>query len=98
MTETRTFTAGVRLDGREPDLVYDIADDSVLLTLFGSVADLDRLAAAPLVVGLNVGILAPGVHEVPVVPSLPTGVTVAAIVPATVTVTITEPATPTSPP
>ncbi len=97
VTETRTFTAGFRLDGRDPDLRYDLAGTSVLLTLFGSVADLDRLAAAPLVVGVNVVGLDPGTHELPVVPSIPSGVTVAALAPETVTVTITDPATPVSP-
>jgi YbbR domain-containing protein len=97
VTETRTFTAGLRLDGREPGLLYDLSSGTVLLTLFGSSADLDRLAATPLVVGLNIAGLAPGVHEVPVVPSLPTGVTVAAIDPEAVTVTISEPATPAPP-
>ncbi len=94
MTGTRTFTAGLRLDGRDPGLLYDLTARSVLLTLFGSTADLDRLAAAPLVVGLNVAGLGPGDHPVPVVPSLPTGVTVAAIDPAIVTVTIGEPQMP----
>ena len=51
----------------------------MLLTLFGSMADLDRLGASPIVVSLNVAELEPGTHEVPVVPSLPSGVTVAAI-------------------
>lgn len=97
VTETRTFTAGFRLDGRDPDLRYDLTGTSVLLTLFGSVADLDRLAAAPLVVGVNVVGLDPGTHELPVVPSIPSGVTVAALAPETVTVTITDPATPVSP-
>ncbi len=96
VTETRTFTAGFRLDGREPDLRYDLAATSVLLTLFGSVADLDRLAAAPLVVGLSVAGLDPGVHEVPVVPSVSAGVTVAALAPETVTITVTDPAIPVS--
>ena len=97
VTETRTFTAGFRLDGRDPDLRYDLAGKSVLLTLFGSVADLDRLAAAPLVVGVNVAGLDPGIHELPVVPSIPSGVTVAALAPETVTVTITDPAISVSP-
>ena len=97
VTETRVFTAGYRLDGREPDLRYDLTAKSVLLTLFGSVADLDRLAAAPLVVGVNVAGLDPGVHEVPVVPSISSGVTVAALAPETVTVTVTDPATLVSP-
>ncbi|MDP2349963.1 MAG: CdaR family protein [Chloroflexota bacterium] len=97
VTETRTFTAGFRLDGRNPELRYDLAGTSVLLTLFGSVADLDRLAAAPLVVGVNVAGLDPGIHELPVVPAIPSGVTVAALAPETVTVTITDPAIPVSP-
>ncbi len=94
VTETRTYTAGLRLDGREPGLTYDLSDNEVLMTLYGSVADLDRLSSAPLVVGLNVAGLGAGDHVVPVVPSLPTGVTVAALSPATVTVTITGPASP----
>jgi len=97
VTETRTFTAGFRLDGRDPGLRYDLAGTSVLLTLFGSVADLDRLAAAPLVVGVNVAGLDPGIHEVPVIPLIPSGVTVAALAPETVTVTITDPAMSVSP-
>jgi YbbR domain-containing protein len=98
VTETRTFTAGIRLDGQQPGLAYDLAPNRVLLILFGSVADLDRLASAPLVVGVNVATLEPGTHEVPVVPSLPTGVTVANLSPETVTVIIRVPATPTPPP
>ncbi len=94
VTETRTFRAGFRLDGREPGLLYDLSGTTALITLFGSVADLDRLAAAPLVVGVNVAGLAPGVHGVPVVPSLSSGVTVAALAPETVTITIREAATP----
>jgi YbbR domain-containing protein len=94
ITETRTFTAGFRLDGRDPALFYDVAGKSVLLTLFGSVADLDRLSAAPLVVGISVAGLASGTHDVAVVPSLPSGVTVAALAPASVTIVVSAPATP----
>ena len=71
LTETRTYSAGIRLDGREPGLEYSLSESQVLLTLFGPVADLDRLSAAPIVVGVNVAGLAPGTHDVPVVPSLP---------------------------
>jgi YbbR domain-containing protein len=98
VTETRTYTAGLRLDGEDPALDYAVSPDRVLLTLFGSVADLDRLGSAPLVVGVNVATLGPGTHKVPVVPSLPAGVTLANLSPATVTLTITVPATPTPPP
>jgi YbbR domain-containing protein len=97
ITETRTFTAGLRLDGQQPLLGYTVGVDRVLLTLYGSVVTLDRLDAAPIVVGLNVATLGPGTHEVPVVPSLPSGVTVADLSPQTVTVTVTVPATPTPP-
>jgi YbbR domain-containing protein len=95
VTETRTFVAGVRLDGMRQDLVYEAADLSVNLTLFGSTADLDTLGAVPLVVAVNVSDLGPGTHEVTVVPSLPSGVTVAAISPESITVIVTEPPSPT---
>jgi YbbR domain-containing protein len=98
VTETRTYAAGFRLDGRSPDLLYALSNDTTLLTLFGSVADLDRLASAPLVVGLDVSGLAPGTHKVSIVPSLPTGMTVAAASPAFVTVTVTLPPSPTPSP
>ena len=94
VTETRTFVAGIRLDGRQAALQYEASETRVLLTLFGSTADLDRLAASPLVVALNVADLGPGAHDVPVVPSLPSAVTVAATSPETVTVTVTERPTP----
>jgi YbbR domain-containing protein len=94
VTETRTYTAGLRLDGRETGFSYALSDDHVLLTLYGSVADLDRLSSVPLVVAVNVVGLAAGDHSLPVVPSLPSGVTVAALSPATVTVTVTPPASP----
>lgn len=95
ITETRTFSAGFRLDGRETGLGYSISESAVLLTLFGSVADLDRLAATPLVVGINVAGLDPGTHQVSVVPILSSGVAIAAMAPETVTVIITLPPTPT---
>jgi YbbR domain-containing protein len=96
LTETRTYSAGIRLDGREPGLDYALSGSQALLTLFGPVADLDRLGAAPIVVGVNVAGLEPGEHELAVVPSLPSTVTLVEMSPETVTVTITVP--PTLPP
>ena len=94
VTETRTFSAGLRLDGMGPGFRYSAELEPILLTLFGSVVDLDILGSAPIVIGLNVSGLGPGTHEVPVVPSVPSGVTVAAISVATVTVTVIEPPSP----
>ena len=88
VTETRSFVAGLQLFGQKPDFTYDTSPLTVLLTLFGSTADLDTLGSAPIVVALNVADLEPGTHRVTVVPALPSGVTVAAISPESVTVTV----------
>jgi YbbR domain-containing protein len=89
VTETRTYLAGIRLDGRSPDLTYETSESQVLLSLFGSTAILDRLGAIPIVISINVSDLKPGTHEVPVVPTLTSSVTVASISPETITVTVT---------
>jgi YbbR domain-containing protein len=98
VTETRTFTAGIRLDGRRPELQYEASERQVLLTVFGSTADLDRLGASGIVISLNVADLEPGTHAVAVVPTVPSAVTVAAISPDAITVTVTERPTPTPAP
>jgi YbbR domain-containing protein len=98
VTETRTFTAGVTMVGQQPDLRYAASDDTVQLTLFGSRADLDRLEGSAIVISVNVADLAPGVHEVAVVPSLPSVITVAATSPAAVSVTVEPRPTPTPAP
>lgn len=94
VTETRTFLAGIRLDGRSTDLTYEASESQVLLSVFGSTAVLDRLGAIPIVISINVSDLEPGSHEVPVVPALTSAVTVAAISPETITVTVTARPTP----
>ncbi|HKF84330.1 MAG TPA: CdaR family protein [Candidatus Limnocylindrales bacterium] len=90
ITQTRTYGAGIRLDGRDASLAYDLSTQQVQLTLFGSVADLDQLSAGPLEVGVNVAGLGPGTHEVTVVPVIPSGVEVVTIDPERVTVTVTQ--------
>jgi YbbR domain-containing protein len=104
ITQTRTYSAGIRLDGRVDGLTYTLSTEQVLLTLFGSVADLDQLSAGPLQVGVNVADLGPGEHELAVVPVIPSGVEVVTISPERVTVTVSEgaasasaPATPATP-
>jgi hypothetical protein len=94
VTETRTYSAGIRLDGREPSLLYETPVTQAMLTLFGPVADLDRLGSAPIVVGVNVSGLGAGTHVIPIVPSLPSTVTLVEVAPASAAVTITEPASP----
>jgi YbbR domain-containing protein len=98
VTETRTFPAAIRLDGRDPTLQYEASETQVLLAVFGSTADLDRLGASPIVISISVADLEPGSNEVAVVPSLPSVVTVAAISPESITVTVTVRPTPTPPP
>jgi len=62
ITETRNYVAGLRLDGRKPELEYDVSDRTVLLTLFGSSAELDALQSSAIVIALNVDSLGPGSH------------------------------------
>jgi len=88
VTATRTFTAGLKLLGSTSALTYALSTDRVLVTIGGSTADLDRLEGASLVVDLDVASLKAGVHDVPVTANLPTGTTLVASSPASVTVTI----------
>ena len=88
VTETRTFSAGLRLVGTRRDLAYALGTDRVIATIGGSSADLDRLAGSALIVDLDVTGLGPGTVDVPVSINLPTGPTLVAATPPTVTVTI----------
>ncbi len=92
VTETRTFTAGMRVDGADPSQTYTLSAQTVLLTVFGSTADLDRLGSTATTVGLDVSGLSPGTYQLTVVPLVPSGVTVVAIEPSIVTVTVSGPA------
>ena len=88
MTGTRTFTAGLRLVGASNTLSYKLSVDHVLVTIGGSVADLDRLSGAALVMDLDVTGLKAGTHEVTPTANLPVGTTLVAVSPPTVGVTI----------
>ncbi len=91
VTGTRTYNAGVTLVGDRSDLTYDIATKSVLVTIGGSIAELDRLDGATLVMDLKVAGLGPGTYDIPVTATLPAGTTLVASDPANVKVTITAP-------
>jgi YbbR domain-containing protein len=95
VTITRTFESGLDLVGEAPGTTYELSVDSVLLTLGGSVADLDRLSGATIVGLLDVTELGPGTTDVSVTVDLPAGVTLVAASPATVGVTVSPPPSPT---
>jgi len=94
VTGTRTIDAGLRLLHTRTDLTYEVSVDRVLVTIGGSIADLDRLQGSFLAMDLDVGDLVPGSSEVQVTASLATGLTLVSVSPATVTVTVTGPPSP----
>ena len=103
VTATRNFDVGLSLVGASSDLVYEPSVDRVIMTVGGSVADLDRLTGATLVAFLDVTGLDPGTSPLAVTADLPAGVAFVGASPATVTVVIRAPEppptpTPTTPP
>jgi YbbR domain-containing protein len=92
VTATRTFEAGLVLSGANPDKAYAISTDHVLVTIGGSVADLDRLAGGTLVLTLDVTGLNDGSHKVVPAANLTTGLSLLSISPSPVLVTISAPA------
>lgn len=93
VTATRNFSAGIVLSGARSDRTYSLTFDRVLVTVGGSVADLDRLEGRTFDVRAEVGGLGPGKHVVPIVANLPAGLALVAASPASVEVTIGLPAT-----
>jgi YbbR domain-containing protein len=87
-TGTRTFSVGPVLSGAHDDRTYTLSTDQVNLTIGGSAAVLAGIQGDSLVVTADVNALAPGVHVVPLKTTLPAGVTLVAISPPTVTVTV----------
>jgi YbbR domain-containing protein len=98
VTATRTFEAGLLLVGARADREYRLSTDRVLVTIGGSVADLDRLSGAALAVTLDVTGLDEGAHEVAIGANLLTGLTLIGASPDPVTVTITLPPAPSASP
>jgi YbbR domain-containing protein len=96
VTGTRTFEAGLELLGARSDLVYSLSTDRVLVTIGGSVADLDRLSGVTLVLTVDVTGLELGTSTVPVSANLATGLTLVGATPNPIQVTISAPAPPPS--
>ena len=97
VNQSRSFTAGIVLANPRPDRVYTLSILQSVVTIGGSPADLDRLNGATISLSANVADLAPGTHVVPLTITLQAGLTVVAISPASVTVTVAE-ATPSAAP
>ena len=77
VTATRTFSAGVVLAGARSDRVYTLSTDHVLVTLGGSIADLDGLEGRA--------------FDVQVVANLPAGLALVAASPPRIVVTVALP-------
>ena len=92
VTATRSFEVGLALVGARSDRTYALSTDRVVLTVGGSVADLDRLVGSTLVVTLDVTDLSSGTTPVLVEADLPPGVAFVSASPAKVAVTVTVPA------
>jgi YbbR domain-containing protein len=88
IASSRTFNAGIVLTGERADRTYGLSVQQALLTIGGSPVDLDRLNGAAIVLNADVAGLDIGVHPVTLTISLQAGLTVVAIDPKAVTVTI----------
>jgi YbbR domain-containing protein len=88
VTESRTFNAGIVATGARADRTYSLSVEQALLTIGGSPADLDRLSGSTLTLSANVADLEIGTHQVALTIALQAGMTVAAISPQTITVTV----------
>jgi YbbR domain-containing protein len=97
ITATRTFEAGLVLTGARPDREYRLSTDRVLVTVGGSLADLDRLSGTNLTLAVDVTGLDNGTHSVPVSANLQTGLTLIGATPNPIDVTVTSPPTAASP-
>ncbi len=97
-TGTRAYSVGLVLAGARDDRRYDLSTDRVTVTVGGTVADLARLVGRDLVATLDVAALGPGAYPVDVRITLPAGLTVVAVSPPAVTVTVSPAASPSASP
>lgn len=90
---TRTFEAGLVLIGADPGLVYGLSTSRVLVTIGGSIADLDRLSGVNLVLSADVTGLGVGTHVIAPSANLSTGLTLVAASPNPIEVIVSSPGT-----
>jgi YbbR domain-containing protein len=98
VTESRSYSVGLQLVGTAPGLVYTPSTSSVLLSVGGNPAALDALSTSTTLAQLDVTGLEPGTYDVPVTAELPSGVTLVAASPETVSVTVSAAAAPAASP
>ena len=92
LTGTRTLEAGLILAGADPGLIYALSTSRVLVTIGGSIADLDRLSGVSLVLTADVTGLGAGTHVIAPSANLSTGLTLVAASPNPIEVIVTNPA------
>jgi len=92
ITATRTFEAGLVIVGAQPDRDYALSTDRVLVTIGGSIAELDRLSGTSIVLAVDVTGLETGTHDVTATANLTTGLTLISASPNPIKVTVSTPA------
>jgi YbbR domain-containing protein len=85
---TRTYEAGLIVVGERDDRRYELSTDRVLVTIAGSVAELDRLGSTSLTLTVDVTGLDPGTHKVEVSANLTTGLSLIDVSPNPIEVTV----------
>jgi YbbR domain-containing protein len=98
VTGTRTFEAGLQLVGARPDLTYQLSTDRILVTIGGSLADLDRLSGVSIVLTVDVTGLDVGTSSVAVSANLATGLTLIGASPNPINVIVSSPIAPSASP
>lgn len=91
LTGTRTFEAGLVLVGADSGLIYALSTNRVLVTIGGSIADLDRLSGVDIVLTVDVTGLGTGTHVVAPSANLSTGLTLVAASPNPLEVIVSTP-------
>ena len=89
---TRTFEAGLVIVGARSDLEYSLSTDRILVTIGGSIAELDRLSGTNIVLDVDVAGLGIGTHSVKATANLTTGLTLIAASPNPIEVIVSSPA------
>jgi YbbR domain-containing protein len=86
---TRTVTIGIVPDGARPDRIYSLSTPNTIITIGGATAALNAFDTSTLVGIVSVGNLDAGTHTVKIVITLPSGIKLVAMSPASITVTVT---------